>query len=78
MVSVESSVPDGFLLIMEVWPSVMPTYCYKHFLKNKSERPVDALAVKNIYHSLTDSVTDNFKSRDASASNLKIDSARFE
>ena len=35
---------------------------------NKSERPVDALAVKNINHSLTHSVTDNLKSRDASAS----------
>ena len=32
--------------------------------KNNSERPVDALAVENIYHSLTD----NLKSRDASAS----------
>ena len=33
-------------------------------MKNNSERPVDALAVKNITHPLTD----NFKSRDASAS----------
>ena len=32
--------------------------------EKKSERPVDALAVKNIPHPLTD----NFKSRDASAS----------
>ena len=31
----------------------------------KSERPVDALAVKT---SITDSLTDNFKSRDVSAS----------
>ena len=35
--------------------------------KNKSERPVDALAVKK-YHSLTESLSDNLKSRDASAS----------
>ena len=32
--------------------------------KKKSKRPVDALAVKNINYSLSD----NFKSRDASAS----------
>ena len=40
------------------------------FWWNKSERPVDALAVKkiSITHSLTHSVTDNLKSRDASAS----------
>ena len=35
------------------------------YKENTSERPVDALAVKT---SLTDSVTDNLKSRDASAS----------
>ena len=35
--------------------------------ENKSERPVDALAVKK-HQSLTDSLSDNFKSRDASAS----------
>ena len=35
------------------------------FVENKkSERPIDALAVKNMNHPLTD----NFKSRDASAS----------
>ena len=33
-------------------------------MKNNSERPVDALAVKTVNHSLTD----NLKSRDASAS----------
>ena len=38
--------------------------------ENKSERPVDALAVKT---SLTDSVTDNLKSRDASASKKIIE-----
>ena len=37
------------------------------FLQKKSERPVDALAVKK-YQSFTHSLTDNFKSRDASAS----------
>ena len=36
-------------------------------LNKKSERPVDALAVKK-YHLLTDCLTDNLKSRDASAS----------
>ena len=36
-------------------------------VKNKSERPVDALAVKK-YQSLTESLSDNLKSRDASAS----------
>ena len=35
-----------------------------HGLKNNSERPIDALAIKKVTHSLTD----NFKSRDASAS----------
>ena len=34
----------------------------------KSERPVDALAVKNMNHPLTD----NFKSRDASASKKDV------
>ena len=37
--------------------------------KNNSERPVDALAEKG--ESLTHSLTDNLKSRDASASNKK-------
>ena len=36
--------------------------------KNKSERPVDALAVKIRKTLMTDSLTDNFKSGDASAS----------
>ena len=36
--------------------------------EKKSERPVDALAVKNI----NDSLTDNLKSRDASASKNTI------
>ena len=35
-----------------------------HFKTNKSERPVDALAVKKVNYS----VADNLKSRDASAS----------
>ena len=34
------------------------------FCPNNSEKPVDALAVKKV----TDSVSDNLKSRDASAS----------
>ena len=40
------------------------------YLKNKSERPVDALAVKK-GESLTHSLTNNLKSRDASASKKK-------
>ena len=41
------------------------------YIENNFERPVDALAVKK-GESLTDSVTDNLKSRDASASKKSI------
>ena len=47
---------------------LIPTKHSDQCNENKSERPVDALSVKNINHSLTDSPTDNLKSRDASAS----------
>ena len=43
-------------------------------IKNNSERPVDALAEKKITHSLTD----NFKSRDASASNKQCNGGHQE
>ena len=39
--------------------------------ENNSERPVDALAVRK-GESLTDSVSDNLKSRDASASKKNL------
>ena len=39
--------------------------------ENNSKRPVDALAVKT---SMTDSLTNNFKSRDASASKNPLSS----
>ena len=45
------------------------------FYNNKSERPVDALAIKK-YESLTHSLTDNFKSRDASASKKQFEGSQ--
>ena len=44
---------------------------YTNLKKNNPERPVDALAEKT---SMTDSLTDNFKSRDASASKNPLSS----
>ena len=38
------------------------------YQQNNSERPVDALAIKKV----TDSLSDNLKSRDASASKRRI------
>ena len=59
-------------LLRQVVDNVKPTFhIYGHvhqvidkMIINQSERPVDARAVKNMNHS----PTDNFKSRDASAS----------
>ena len=45
----------------------MPTASPQGLRVKKSERTVDALAVKK-YQSLTDSLSDNLKSRNASAS----------
>ena len=44
--------------------------------KNNSERPVDALAEKQVL--LTHSVTDNLKSRHASASKLSSFGSEFD
>ena len=50
----------GLQKVLQVLPAI----------KNNSERPVDALAVKNIPHPLTD----NFKSRDAASATKNISS----
>ena len=49
----------AFDLFLQVYVSTTNSLllCVLGIIVNKSERPVDALAIKNINHSLTDSLT---------------------